>query len=525
MTITTSIIKMASRINGSLIRGILIVLAIPLTIALFRAIFIYKSAPPPRSCLDTPGHHRIKLTEQALNRFKEALNIPTISYKRHHYEPEQLVNLINHIERSFPQVHNSQFIKREFVANYTLVYTIQGTNQQLRPYLLTAHLDVVPVVREKWSSDPFQAVVKEDKNIYARGTIDAKDLLMSMLEALELKLSSGFRPNRGFYLVFGHDEEIGGEEGAQAVAKLLAHRIKESSWEKLEYILDEGNIISKTPISGINAAVALVGVVEKGYATMKVSAQGSVGHGSMPPPKTAITKLSKAISKFHSHLLPSFFGQGVEREMIETFAMHSSWPHKFVYANFWLFKPIFEYMFSNDPPLNSLIRTSTAVTMISGGTKENVLPDSATAFINHRVHPLQSINDVLEYDKKIIDDPTIQIEVHGHRNEPSPTAPYCDECHGYQLIKQSVLQVYPGTVVVPSTFLASSDSKWYTNLTDSIYKFSAIAVPMEEMNRFHGHDERISLENYENLINFFDHLMMNSDYEKFPVIANHKDEL
>lgn len=496
-----------------------------LLLSIFRAVFIYKPLPSPRSCLNTPGHERIKLSNDNLNRFKGALNIPTISFSVHHYDPTQLVKLINFIESSFPLIHRQGFIKKELVANYTLLYTIQGTDKSLRPYLLTSHLDVVPVVREKWSSEPFDAVVKDDKHIYARGTIDAKHLLMSMLEAFETMLAKGFRPKRSFYFVFGHDEEVGGVEGAQTVAKILAERLRSSKIDRLEYILDEGNIISKSPVLGIGSQIALIGVIEKGYVTMKVSTQGSVGHGSMPPYKTAITKLSKAISKFHSHLMPSFFGRGVEREMIEIFGSHANWPYKFVYANFWLFKSIFDYIFSNDPALNSLIRTSTAVTMINGGTKENVLPDSATAYINHRVHQLQTINDVLEFDKKIIDDPTIQVEISGHHFEPTPTAPYCDDCYGYQLIKQSVLQVYPGTIVVPSTFLASSDSKWYVNLTDSIYKFSAIAVPMGEMNRFHGHDERISLENYENLINFYHHLIQNSDAIKLDFKPKQRTDL
>lgn len=491
-----------------------LILLIPTTlfvIALFRAVFIFKPLPVPKSCIDSPGHERIKVDQVVLNRFKGALNIPTISYQVQEYEPAHLYKIANFIKSSFPKIHSSKFIKLETVSNYTLLYTVEGTDKALRPFMLTSHLDVVPVVREKWSSDPFKAVLKEDKNIYARGTIDAKHLLMSMLEALEFMLKEGFRPKRSFYLVFGHDEEISGLEGARNVAKLLEKRIKNSNWDKLEFILDEGNIISKTKFPGMNANIGLIGVCEKGYLTIKLSVVGQVGHGSMPPSQTSIAKLSSVVGRFHSHLLPSYLGQGVEKEMIEIFAAYASWPYKLFYTNLWLFKPIFEYIFSSDPSMNSLIRSSTAVTMISGGTKENVLPDTATAYVNHRIHPLQSIDEILDFDRRIVNDPTIIVEATNNSRDPSPIAPYCDDCYGFQLIKQSVLQVYPGTVVVPSTFLAASDSRWYTNLTDSIYKFSAIAVYLDEMKRFHGHDERISLENYENLINFYHHLILNSD--------------
>lgn len=497
-------------------------LNILVSVILFRTLFLYKSEDPPKSCLETPNHERIKLNQGMVDRFRAILKTKTISYAPHKYEGDELVKLINLIANSYPEIHRSPFIKRECVSNLTLLYTIEGSNKNLRPYLLTTHLDVVPAVDEKWTAArPFGADLRPDEHIYARGTIDAKHLLVSMLEALENMIKNGFRPTRSFYLVFGHDEEVGGIEGAQSVSKLLPQRLNQSNWDHLEFILDEGNIISKTRVPGINNDIALVGVVEKGSVNIKLSTVGAVGHGSMPPEETAIAKLSSAVTKFHSHLLPSFFGRGAEREMIDIFAAHASWPYKLVYANFWLFRPILEYVFSSDPSMNSLIRTSTAVTMISGGTKENVLPDSAQAIINHRIHPLQSVDEIYEFDRKIVDDPTIDIQIYGHNTNPSPVAPYCAECFGWQLIKQSVLQVYPNSIVVPSVFLAASDSRWYVNLTDSIYKFSAISIPIEEMHRFHGHDERISLENFENLINFFNHLMENSDISEQNFMLKH----
>lgn len=504
---------------------ILSILTALVVTVIFRAGFLFKPLKPPKSCLETSGHENIKLTQERLNRFIGALNIPTISYKKGHYEPKELLRLIEFIEKEFSHLNSASFVTKELVSNFSLVYTLHGSDKSLQPYMLTSHLDVVPVVREKWSSDPFQATLKEDNFIYARGTIDAKHLLISMLEAVEHMIKSGFIPKRTFYLVFGHDEEVGGNEGAREIAKLMKNKLEVNHWKQLEYILDEGNIITSSRFPGVDADVALIGVAEKGYLTVKVSTQGSFGHGSMPPFHTAVSKLAKVMSKFNSHLLPSFFGQGVEREMFDIIASHSSWPMKLVYANFWLFKPVLEYVFSSNPTLNALIRTSTAVTMISGGTKENVLPDSASAIINHRVHPSQSIDEIVEFDKFVIKDPTVEVEVLEPKGEPSPTALYCDDCYGWQLLRQSLLQVYPGTIVVPSTFLASSDSKWYTELSDSIFKFSAIVVPFEEMSRFHGHDERISRDNYEGLINFYHHLILNGDDPNIKFKPDQREEL
>lgn len=315
-----------------------------------------------------------------------------------------------------------------------------------------------------------------------------------------------------------------GLEGAQEIAKILEKRTKQQ-YDKLEYIIDEGLVISKTHLPGVPLDLGLIGVSEKGYLSVNVSTVGAVGHGSMPPPKTAISKLAEALSRFHSNSLPSQLGKGVEREMFDILASHSEWPMKFVYANFWLFKPFINYVYSQNPTLNALIRSTTAVTMIQGGTKENVLPDSASAVINHRVHQAQTVDEIIEFDRRLINDPTIELKPNGLVTPAEPISPYCDDCYGFQLIKQSLLQIYPNTVVVPSIFLAATDSKWYKNLTDSIYRFSAIAVELEEMKCFHGHDERLSLNNYENLLNFYHHLILNSDKQSLQLKTKSRDEL
>lgn len=507
---------------GKLIAGGLLILV---GVALFRALFMYKPLPPPKSCIDSPNHKRISLKAdpKILDRFMGALNIPTLAYKIHEYDGPQMTRIIDYIEKSYPAIHNSPYVKREIVANYSLLYTVQGSNPKLRPYMLTSHLDVVPAVRSKWSSEPFQAVIKEDGYIYARGTMDAKHLTIGILEATEFLLKNSFRPQRTYFMAFGHDEEVLGLEGAQEISRILQERTKR--YDKMEYIIDEGLIISKTHFPGVPYDIGLIGVSEKGYLSLNVSTVGQVGHGSMPPQRTAISKLANVLSRFHANTLPSFIGEGVEREMFEIFAAHSEWPMKFVYANFWLFKPFIGYVFSQNPTLNALIRSTTAITVIEGGTKENVLPDAASAIINHRLHQAQSIDEVIEFDRKLINDPTIDIRLNSPATRADPVSPYCDDCYGYQLIKQSLLQVYPGTVVVPSIFLAATDSKWYKNLTDSIYRFSAIAVEIEEMKCFHGHDERLSVSNYESLLNFYHHLILNSDKANLDFKPEQRDEL
>lgn len=492
---------------------------------IIRIAILYKTPAEVTTCNHLPGHQNITLTQAMQDRFIGALNMATIAYDEHKYSPNETLQLIEFIEKSFPELHKSSFVTREFVSNYSLLYTIKGSDPSLRPYLLTSHMDVVPTVNSLWSSNPFNATLKEDGNIYARGTIDAKHLLMSMLEAFEFLLKQGFKPRRGFYMVFGHDEEVSGLEGAQVLAPLIHERLKAANYDKLEYILDEGNVIISDRFPGVDYNVALIGVVEKGMMSVKISTVGGMGHGSMPPAETAISKLGRIIGKFHATVTPSYFGSGVECEMLQILAKYATWPYKFIYGNHWLLRPVFNYIFSTNPALNGIIRTSTAVTMIKGGTKVNVLPDSASAIVNHRIHQLESIEKVTEFDKNLINDPTVQLELHGNAHNPSPVAPYDKNAYGFQLIKLSAQQVNPNTIVIPSVFLAASDSRWYTRLTDSIYKFSAITITLQETKLFHGHDERISVKNYEKLINFYHHLMLNSNEPRVEFEAPEHDEL
>lgn len=292
------------------------------------------------------------------------------------------------------------------------------------------------------------------------------------------------------------------------------------------FVIDEGNIISQSRFPGVPYDVAFIGVAEKGYLSSNLSVTGQVGHGSMPHEYTAISKLAKVLGKFNNFCMASKMGLGFERELFQVLANYADWPAKFFYSNFWLFKPLFERLFSDIPALNGIIRTTSAVTMIEGGTKENMLPDSASAILNQRIHESQSVAEILQLNKEIIGDPTVELRVTS-AYEPTPIAPHCDNCIGYQLIKNSLMHVYPNTIAVPSAFLATTDSKWFGNLTDSLYRFSAIAVKLEEMNSFHGHDERISIVNYEKLINFYHRLIINSDHQNSNdhIVISDRDEL
>ncbi|RWS13138.1 ATP-binding cassette sub-family A member 1-like protein [Dinothrombium tinctorium] len=471
-------------------------------------------------CSTKVGHKAIDGNEALIQRFSRALQFKTVTTKPHHYNASELIAFRAFIEKSFPRIHSSPFVKQEIVSKYTLLYTIKGSDPSLRPYMLCSHLDVVPVEFDKWDIDPFGGQIR-DGYFYGRGAVDVKDTLMASLEALEFMLVNGFKPKRSFYLAYGHDEEGSGVEGAAAIANIMKLRNVQ-----LEYILDEGTMIINNTFKGVDEPVALVGVSEKGYVTLKLEVNGTTGHSSLAPKETTIVTLANALSKFNGYAYPSRFGYGPEKAMFDALAPYASFPYNLIFGNLWLFGPLVSYILSQKPTTNSLIRTSTAVTIVNGGIKENVLPSYSSAIINHRIHPYESVKYVLDYDKNLINDDRISISINEATTfEPHPISPFDDETYGFQAIKRSVQEVFPKTIVAPGVMLASTDTKWYLTLTQNIYRFSPAIMQTEDLVRVHGHNERISVDNYVKVVNFYHHLILISDNEKLPETKIIKDEL
>lgn len=224
---------------------------------------------------------------------------------------------------------------------------------------------------------------------------------------------------------------------------------------------------------------------------------------------------------------PSRFSYGPEKGLFEALALHASFPFKLVYGNLWLFKNVLSWLLTQNSMSVGLTRTTTAVTMISGGLKENVIPSEVNVIINHRIHPMDTVDSVLQLDRSLVRDFTnISVDLNeGWAFEPHPISPYDEASFGYNVIAQSVRKVFPTSLPVPGTMLASTDTKWYLNLTRSIYRFSPALLEPSEAVLFHGHNERISVENYIAVVNFYHHLMIDSNLRTLQSTSRTKDEL
>src|SRR4051812_28851882 len=224
-------------------------------------------------------------------RLGNAIQYRTISHQQgDDFSTEEVLRFHRFLQSSFPLVHAT--LNREVVGDYSLLYTWRGTNPALRPILLLAHMDVVPGENESeksWAHPPYSGDIA-DGYIWGRGTMDDKVSVMGILEATERLLTDGFQPQRTIYFALGHDEEVGGNAGAGKIAALLRSRRTE-----LEYILDEGGNVTEGIVAGIAAPLALIGIAEKGYLSLELTAYAASGHSSMPPRRTAIGILSAAI--------------------------------------------------------------------------------------------------------------------------------------------------------------------------------------------------------------------------------------
>lgn len=442
--------------------------------------------------------------ERALERLAQAIRFKTISNDGGPKASlEEFLALHRHLQQSFPKVHTS--LTREIINEYSLLYTWKGSDPSLPPALLMAHLDVVPIetaTETQWSHPPFDGVIA-DGFVWGRGAMDDKASVLGILEATEMLLSSGFQPRRTLYLAFGHDEEIGGKAGAVKIAEVLAQR-----GVRLFYVLDEGMFIADGVVPGVSSPVALVGIAEKGFLSVALTVEAEPGHSSVPPTHTAIGILSMAVTRLEQNQLPANVN-GVPGQMFDYVGPEMGLGMKLVFANRWLFGPLVERQLSASAGTNATIRTTTAVTMIDGGVKDNVLPSRATAIVNFRILPGSSVEEVMAHVRRVVGDNRVKIERYGDDfNEPSGVSNiHSDE---FNLIQRTVRETFPTAVVAPALVVGATDSRHYGRLTESIYRFLPNRFNNDDITRLHGLNERISIENYRQGIRFYYQLISSS---------------
>jgi carboxypeptidase PM20D1 len=404
------------------------------------------------------------------------------------------------LQTTYPESHRK--MQREIVGERALLYRWQGSDPSLEPIILMAHQDVVPVTEgteKDWKYPPFSGQIAENA-VWGRGSVDDKGSLIGLFEAFEALAKSGFIPKRSIYLVSGHDEEAGGT-GAKAIADLLSRQ-----GIKALFTIDEGSaVVRDAPI--INGPAIMIGIAEKGYATLRLTAKAPGGHSSMPPKETGVVNLAKAIVAINASPFPSELkGPGVE--MIGALAARGGGLVKMAAANPWAFSGVILNTVGKTPSGAAMFHTTIAPTMLQGSPKENVLPQTATALINYRIAPWNSSADVMARAKAAVGALPVMLDWVNSPREPSPVA--STKSSGWGLIAAAAAAQNPGAPIAPYLVVAGTDSRNFSGVSRDVYRFMPAQFTIKETGMIHGTNEHMTIENLSRMINFYAQLIKTS---------------
>jgi carboxypeptidase PM20D1 len=434
----------------------------------------------------------------AVTHLSKAITYQTISYQdRSKFDFKEFDGFIAFLQEAYPTIHKK--LELEKINGYSLIYKWKGAAATRKPIGFTSHYDVVPVLKGtelNWEHEPFGGKVVEGK-IWGRGTLDDKVGVIGILEAVEHLLSQGYQPDQDMYFMFGFDEEIGGEEGANAIVQTLKNR-----GISFDFVIDEGGAIVEEMVPGVNQPVGVVGISEKGSAIAELSIEDSGGHSSQPKNQTNIGRIARAIAKLEE---TQFKGdlRGPGKDLFEFVAPEMNFGMKYVFTNQVIFEPIIEKILLGQPASAALIRTTIAPTIFQAGEQYNALPEKASAIINLRLMPGDSLEEIKAFIKKTIDDEDIKVTVSG--SEASKVSEI-NSWH-FESIQQAARNVYPNAIIAPYLMFAGSDAKHYDQISENTYRFLPVQITSEDLNRMHGTNEHISIDNFINAIKFYSELI------------------
>jgi carboxypeptidase PM20D1 len=435
----------------------------------------------------------IDITKAAAN-LGAAIRFQTVSHQNPaENKPEEWEKLHSWMASTYPKAHAA--MAREILTGGTLVYKWQGTDTTAQPIILMAHQDVVPVTagtEKDWKHQPFSGDIAGEA-VWGRGAVDDKGSLVGLFEALEILASQGFEPKRTVWIVSGADEEVGGT-GAKAAADLLATRNV-----KALFTLDEGSaIVSDAPI--VNSKAIMIGVAEKGYATLKVTANAKGGHSSMPPEEIGTVNLAKAVVAIHQDQFPLELRAPVT-EMVGALALVKGGAVKVAAANPWLFGGMIKKQFGASPSGSAMLHTTIAPTMLEGSPKENVLPQTATALINYRIAPWNSSSDVMARAKAAVGN--LPVEFSWVKPPREPTAISSTKSQGWKFLRAAAEAEAPGAPVAPYLVVAGTDSRSFSIVSDDVYRFMPMTLSIKDTAMIHGTNEHMTVKNLEAMIRFY----------------------
>ena len=414
------------------------------------------------------------------------VRIPTVSYA----EPDRIDTaafdtFVAELERRFPLLHRHLELTR--IRSHGLLFHWRGRTAD-RPVVLMAHLDVVPVDEDApWQHPPFSADLV-DGAIWGRGTLDDKGCLVGICAAVEQLLADDVTPAQDVWLSFGCDEEVSGHAAPDAVAELERRGVR--PW----FVLDEGGAVAHQAFPGVDAPVAVIGVTEKGTTTLRLTVEGRGGHASTPARNGPTARLSRAVLRLDRSPFRAST-PAPTLELMRRLAPHAPAALSPLMARAQRLQPLLtRALIAAGPESAAMTRTTAAVTTLSGSPAHNVIASHATAGVNVRVMVGDTVAGVVEHVRKAIRDDQVRVEV-VEAGEPSPVSPY-DGDEAFHLLESTIGELFPDAVASPYVMMAATDGRFFTRISDRVYRFAPYRMTKAQREAIHSYDEHLGVDDF-----------------------------
>ena len=398
------------------------------------------------------------------------------------------------LEELFPLLHQ-KLEKTDLHGN--LLFYWKGRSSE-RPMVLMSHQDTVPARDGEWTYGPFSGTVA-DGRVWGRGACDTKCSLMGFLQAVEELLEEGYLPEQDVYLSSSCTEEWEGGGCREIVDELDRRGVHPF------LVCDEGGGIMPDPLPGIRGSFAMIGVLEKGNASVRFSAYSQGGHGSTPFPHSPIPRLAEFVrhiehrDPFRKRMPPAV------RHMLEAVAPYGILPVRFAFSNLWLFGGLIAHLAPRfSPRAGAMLQSTLAFTMQEGSDAWNVIPQSAWVGANIRSIPHQNMEESLEAVRKVSLRYGLEMTVL-HSEDTTPGTDLKGDA--WKLVTQTIKEVFPGVGVSPFILTGGTDARFYERICEHVLRFAPVVMGPEEKKGIHAADESISVSCLPGCVDFYKQLI------------------
>ena len=359
---------------------------------------------------------------------------------------------------------------------------IPGSGEKGAAILLN-HIDVVPAKADEWSVHPFSGKVK-DGFIFGRGALDMKNIgIMELLAFLEVK-RQGLTPCRDLIFLAVADEETGGSLGAQYLLDQYPDEFQ------ADLVLNEGGFGLNNMLA--NRPLFMIATAEKGVCQIRLTRSGPPGHGSTPHGDNALEKLVQALNRLLSGnnpiivapLIAEYFKQlGTEWDFLKPYLEDGETAT--------LIDALTQSEMIHVPQMSAMLKNTISLNIMNSGDKTNVIPSKAQAELDIRLLPgTEPDAFIAEVEKRLADD---NVRIEPQKKASASESPIDTE--DFAIIKKVYLEHYPDALAVASLLMGASDSRFFRSRGIPCYGVCPMLIGVEDLNRIHGIDERISEEN------------------------------